>query len=415
MPGASNDAGFTLNGSTMKNLSFPRFSFQSTGTLGADSCQSLLIALLRGLAALQVALAHLRAETYPSLRGMNDAPIAYQLLAFSTGFAHQAVVVFFLISGWLVGGSLLNKWSQDQSLASYAIDRISRLWTVLIPTFLLMLVSASYMENIGAVPSVLDRTNEYSTLAFLGNLAGFQTISLPNFGRNYALWSLANETWYYVLFPLLLLVFRCKAIWRKGASALAIAGIASFLPVSILLYFSIWLLGAGCARVRIECGPMTRLGFLLTCAALSVYFRLTGSNADLVVDSYLQDLICCLPLLALLASMHRPVPTGSAAMRHLGTATHTLSEFSFTLYVTHVPAIALLRYLGRNYLGRESFSPHHAVDYLMYFGAASLLVAFAYLSYLAFESQTFRIRQFLKARILSRAARRPTIAAAQIN
>src|SRR4051812_36495569 len=154
----------------MHTPTFPRLSLQPNSTLDADSYQSLWLGLLRGLAALQVALAHLRAEIYPGLRGMDDAPIAYEVLAFFTGFAHQAVVVFFVISGWLVGGSLMNKWSQKQALQSYAIDRVSRLWTVLIPTFLLMLLSAGYMERVGATPSHIDPSNEYSTIAFVGNL-----------------------------------------------------------------------------------------------------------------------------------------------------------------------------------------------------------------------------------------------------
>lgn len=387
-------------------------SSRPTAALETDSYQSLLISLLRGLAALQVALAHLRAEIYPGLRGLTDAPLAYQLLAFVTGFAHQAVVVFFLISGWLVGGSLLDKWPQPQALASYAIDRVSRLWTVLIPTFLLMLLCAHYMDQVTALPSHLDAANAYSTVAFLGNLVGLQTISVPNFGKNYALWSLANETWYYILFPLMLLVFRCESIWRKGASVLAIAAIASFLPMSILLYFSLWLLGAGCARVRFSCGHGARFLLLGACVALSIYYRLTGSNADLIVESYLQDLLCSLPLLALLASLHQAVPNGSLALRHVRSVARTLSECSFTLYVTHVPAIALLRHVGKAWIGRERLSPNLAIDYLVYFGAASLLVGLAFLLYLAFEANTGRVRRFMKDRLLQRAQRHGHIVAA---
>jgi peptidoglycan/LPS O-acetylase OafA/YrhL len=388
----------------MQTISLPRFSLRPDSTLESESYQSLFISLLRGLAALQVALAHLRAEMYPSLRGMTDAPFAYQLLAFSTGFAHQAVVVFFLISGWLVGGSLLQKWSEPQSLASYAIDRISRLWTVLLPTYLLMLLCAGYTDKILPEPSHLDPGNEFSSITMFGNLLGLQTIVVPNFGQNYALWSLANETWYYILFPLLLLIFRSKSTWRRGTSVMAIAGIASFLPFSMLLYFSIWLLGVGFARVRIECGFHTRIGLLLCWTALSVYYRLTGSNADLVSASFVQDLTCSLPLLALLATTHGRAPTGSAAMRHLRSAAQTLSEFSFTLYVTHVPAIAFLVYLGRTYFGRERLAPHVAMDYLIYAGAASVLVGLSFLLYLAFEANTYRVRRLLKERLLQHRA-----------
>jgi peptidoglycan/LPS O-acetylase OafA/YrhL len=83
-----------------------------------------------------VAAAHLRAECSPACAEHGRSALWYQVLAFFTGFAHQAVLVFFLISGWLVGGSLLNKLGQPDALLSYAIDRITRLWTVLMPTFL---------------------------------------------------------------------------------------------------------------------------------------------------------------------------------------------------------------------------------------------------------------------------------------
>jgi peptidoglycan/LPS O-acetylase OafA/YrhL len=391
-----------------------RFSLHPNSTPQGDSYQSLVISLLRGLAAVQVALAHLRAEVYPSLRGMVDAPLTYQLMAFFTGFAHQAVVVFFLISGWLVGGSLLNKWTQQRILESYAIDRISRLWTVLVPTFVLILLCASLTGRIEPTSSHLDETNAYSTVAFVGNLIGLQTISVPNFGQNYALWSLANETWYYILFPLLLLAFRCKSAWRRAVSVLAIAGIASFLPLPILLYFSLWLLGAGFSRLRIECGNLTRLGLLATTTILSIYYRLNGSNADLIVESFLQDLACSLPFLVLLASMHRPAQIASPAMRSLRTAAQALSEFSFTLYVTHVPIIAFLRYFGQTYLGRDKLSPHHAFDYVIYFCTASLLVGIAYLLYLAFEANTCRVRRFMKRKLLFRGGGRSGTVAASI-
>lgn len=77
--------------------------------LSEDFAHSLLISLLRGLATLEVAAAHLRAHVYPGYSFVAQPGAAFQGLAFITGFAHQAVVVFFLLSGWLVGGSLLNK------------------------------------------------------------------------------------------------------------------------------------------------------------------------------------------------------------------------------------------------------------------------------------------------------------------
>src|SRR5215217_3717130 len=102
------------------------FQWQRQSQLSENSMQSLLMNLLRGIASLQVAAAHLRSELYPGLRGLDEPGVPYMALAFLTGFAHQAVIVFFLISGWLVGGSLLNRIGQPCALRSYAIDRITR-------------------------------------------------------------------------------------------------------------------------------------------------------------------------------------------------------------------------------------------------------------------------------------------------
>jgi peptidoglycan/LPS O-acetylase OafA/YrhL len=73
----------------------------------------------------------------------------------------------------------------------------------------------------------------YTATTFVGNLAFLQTIAVPIFGTNGPMWSLANEFWYYLIFPLaasltLLLTagladcFRCRR--RHFYSALGNAG-----------------------------------------------------------------------------------------------------------------------------------------------------------------------------------------------
>ena len=109
---------------------------------------SMVISLLRGLAAIEVAAAHLRAHAFPGYSTVAEPTLWFQALAFVTGFAHQAVVVFFVLSGWLVGGSLLNKAGQERAIKHYAIDRLTRLWIVLIPTFVLILAAALIMGKL---------------------------------------------------------------------------------------------------------------------------------------------------------------------------------------------------------------------------------------------------------------------------
>lgn len=377
--------------------------WQARSQLSEDSVHSLLIALLRGLAALEVAAAHLRAEVFPSLHAVAHPPVFYQALAFTTGFAHQAVVVFFVISGWLVGGSLLNKFGQPKAVRGYAIDRATRLWTVLVPTMLLMVLFGMVTGAVNPQQPDLVSMSDYSALSFAGNLAGLQNVLVENFGGNYALWSLANETWYYVAFPLVLLTFRSRSLLGQTGSVLTLGLIAALLPWAITLYFALWLLGALFARIRIDCGPGVRAALACVAVALSIYYRLTGSNDDLVPASFVQDLNCSLPLLILLSTLQQKIDPASAPLRRLGRFATFFSEFSFTLYVLHVPTIGVLRYLGRTLLGRDMLAPDSLLDHLAYLGLLATLVGCAYLSYLMFESRTYLVRRKLKSVLLGRA------------
>jgi peptidoglycan/LPS O-acetylase OafA/YrhL len=362
---------------------------------------------MRGLAALQVAAAHLRAEMFPGLRDIAHPPLYYQALAFATGFAHQAVVVFFLISGWLVGGSLLNKLDRANAWAgatgddaspwlAYAIDRLTRLWTVLIPALCLMLLVGVVTETVDPARVDVSSANEYSAAAFIGNLVGLQTVVVENFGGNYALWSLANETWYYIQFPLLLIMFMSRSRVRQAGAAALLLVLGAALPWAITLYCALWLLGAAFSRVRIDCGTGVRVVLVAVAAACSIYFRLRGRNDDLNAESFVQDLVVSLPLLALLASMQAPLAMQSSRIRVVARIAHTLSEFSFTLYVTHIPVIKLLRYAGLQTVGRDRLAAHAPLDYAVYAGMLVILLGAAWLSYLLFESHTFRVRRAVK-------------------
>jgi peptidoglycan/LPS O-acetylase OafA/YrhL len=396
----------------MSSIRLPSIHWQRQSQLDSNSVHSLLISLMRGLAALQVAAAHLRSEVFPGLRGMADPPLYYQLLAFSTGFAHQAVVVFFLISGWLVGGSLLNRIGQPGALVAYAIDRATRLWTVLLPALCLMLAVGIFITE--ADPARVDfaPANAYSVASFAGNLLGLQTVLVENFGGNYALWSLANETWYYVQFPLLLLVFLSKSRGRQLAAATALVLIAGALPGTMTLYFALWLLGALFSRVRIESGNILRLTLAMVAVACSIYFRIHGSNDDLSFESFLQDLVYSLPLLIILASLQRPLLLRSPFSRAVARLAHLLSEFSFTLYVIHIPMIKLLRYLGLQEFGRDRLAVDAPLDYALYFGMLVALVGSAYLSYRLFEAHTFQLRRAIKHAVQPQSVR-PAIVPAE--
>jgi len=396
----------------MRSIHFPSIRCQSQSRPDSGSVQSLLIALLRALAALQVGAAHLRAEVFPGVSELADPPLGYQLLAFVTAFSHPAVIVFFLISGWLVGGSLLDRMGQPAALRNYAIDRLTRLWTVLLPALCLMLVIGAVIGAVDATRADLSAANDYSIASFAGNLIGLQTVLVEPYGGNYALWSLSNETWYYIQFPLLLLMFTGRNRIFQLACAAALILLGSALPFPIVLYFLLWLLGAVFSRLRIDCGNGLRALLVVATLGLMVVFRLFGTVDDLKPASFVQHLAYSLPLLALLASLHLSVSLRTLPMRMLARSAHVLSEFSFTFYVMHIPLIVLLRHFGMHELGRARLSPFVATDYALYFGMLLAITLLSYLSYLLFESRTFRIRSALKAAIQAHPRANATVSAA---
>jgi peptidoglycan/LPS O-acetylase OafA/YrhL len=380
-------------------------TFHARGQLGDSGWHSITISLLRGLAAIQVAAAHLRADLYPGLRTIDDPSILFKGFAFFTGFAHHAVLVFFVISGWLVGGSLLDKLHKPDAVAGYAIDRVTRLWTVLIPTFMLTLLFGVSMDMVSTQGMDFSASNDFSALAFGANLIGLQTIVAPTFGGNFPLWSLANETWYYLLFPLMVLPLRAGRTAARIACAAALLALCVLLPGAIVGYFAVWLLGVGFSRIKIECGAGLRAVWLVVVAAMWSYYRLTGDMDSFELTSLVPDLVCSLAFLILLSSLRFTPAAGSTLAGPLAKAGAFFAEFSFSLYVLHVPMIALLKHWIMAPMGLRQLSPHEPLHFALYLGLLAALMAGAYVSYLLFESHTYQIRGLLKRLLLQRGVR----------
>src|SRR5579875_1508702 len=107
----------------------------STGSMRfSDSWASVLLDLVRGLAAVLVLLSHWKVMffvDYPKIPGERwQFAVPYVLC----DAGHQAVVIFFVLSGYLIAGSVRRSLNRGQgSWGSYMVHRLSRLWVVLIP------------------------------------------------------------------------------------------------------------------------------------------------------------------------------------------------------------------------------------------------------------------------------------------
>ena len=108
---------------------------------------SNLLNLLRWVSALIVLLSHLRSIMFIDLPNVaTPLNILWKLFYFITGFGHQAVIVFFILSGYLVGASILKRARKNNlSFKEYLIiDRGVRIYLVVIPALIITYILDLY-------------------------------------------------------------------------------------------------------------------------------------------------------------------------------------------------------------------------------------------------------------------------------
>lgn len=73
--------------------------------------RNLWLDLIRGCSALLVCMGHLRNAILVDYAELIHPSIAIKAIYFITSFGHQAVMIFFVLSGYFVGGGRVAIWS----------------------------------------------------------------------------------------------------------------------------------------------------------------------------------------------------------------------------------------------------------------------------------------------------------------
>jgi len=361
---------------------------------------------IRGISAIAVCAGHLRAAMIVDYANANTSSIFSKLFYLATGLGHQAVMVFFVLSGYFVGGSILRnkaafKWSQ------YGLTRLTRLWIVLIPGLLLTAMIDQLISRVDSTvfegaywmvwnsgPSP-DKPYSESLSTLLGNIAFLQTIEVPVFGTNAPLWSLANEFWYYLLFPMLLHASRefsvlQSSVWKRMLYPLLALLILLWLPGSIRQGFLIWCLGvlvwiSSTSTFMRRFASSRMLGALIFFAALG-YSKSAGAQAYIRIPG---DYVVGLgfAFLALAISVHKPRPDLQRSL--FGRLACFLSDFSYSLYVVHFPVVIAISVICYH----SGKAVPDAITLLQYAFWLCLLIAIGIAFWWAFESRTKALRR----------------------
>jgi peptidoglycan/LPS O-acetylase OafA/YrhL len=314
---------------------------------------------LRSIAALAVVLSHLRTLTFMDYDEIPHT-VANHVFYGATALGHQAVVVFFVLSGYWVGGSTLRQFACGRfAWRDYAVARLVRLWIVLVPALVLTAVldgaghhwfgEASTYQGAAAYGGVvMTRPPGDDPLGFLLNALFLQHIrGNPVYGTNSALWSLSYEFWCYLLFPLVIASASRRGRIRVGLGVTAVA-LMTVLGPEMEAYFPIWCLGALVAWMQpsllSRLDQLNPVGLLTVrvassgaCAVCAVAVR-GGNTLPTVLGDYIVAVAATLMMIALL-----PGGQAGSPIYHLSWLAHR----SYSLYAIHTPlAIFAVSLLG---------------------------------------------------------------------
>lgn len=368
--------------------------------------------MFRWIAALAVVFTHVNSRMFEKILTVPHAQRTVEQYAFAaiSGFGRPAVLIFFVLSGFLVGGGTLRKYLKTGSFepADYLIARLSRLWVVLLPSFLLTYVlnmlGAYTFHGIdsGIYPAPgLGSTFLHGPAIFFCNAAFLQTALCNQYGENGALWSLFNEFWYYMVWPLCMLALfsRYTAAYRILAilSSIVVLGVLSswqFVGEDIAAYYIVWILGVTAAYAGRAVG-----GPFLSSTAFVIYLLLwrallpTAYAEQHELLQFGTDLVTALLFANMLVSMKLSAtlrkPPLQAIHKHL-------AGFSFSLYCIHTPIINVCcAFLMFAFGTGWHMIPTGPLPYILALLVVLISFGSAYLFSLLTEKHTFSVRNFV--------------------
>jgi peptidoglycan/LPS O-acetylase OafA/YrhL len=364
--------------------------------------------VLRGVAALAVFLGHLRTFVfvpYSDLSSQNPINAAVWIIS---GFGHQAVMVFFVLSGFFITKSALQDDAKHRfSWQTFLIKRLSRLWVVLIPSLLLTAfwdqigrhysTSGFYEGKLYSLYNSMPSGGEsLDAGTFFGNVLFLQTIKTPIFGSNGPVWSLANEWWYYILFLLVFMIIRDRHgnVAVQLARLLSLALVCAFIGYYIAIPGGIWFLGALSFIVvdRNYCKGILRSTwvrvFAFVALGLALGFSKTSLGAETAKD-YAVGIGATLVVLVL-ATMQG----GGALYARLS---KLVADSSYTLYLAHFPFIAVV--VNVVLLNRKFDATPEGYAVFALIGVVTL--TYCYGVYWLFERHTGAVRRHFLNKLIS--------------
>ena len=261
-------------------------------------------------------------------------------------YGHSSVIVFFVLSGFVIAYITATKESDG---LSYAASRLSRLYSVAVPALVLTLLldwaGRQFMAEPYAYPFNSFAVRIISSLLMTNEL---WFISITSFS-NVPYWSICYEGWYYVFFGLLTFLPRAKA-W-------AIVGLlALILGPKIVMLAPVWGMGVLLFRWRRLAQISEATGWALVVTTVLGIAAFVGLGAEAKAGALFEAMVgkrwfteftfsrffisdYPLGLLVMLhfAGMRRVAPRLQGFFSAIEKPVKLLAAYTFTLYLLHQP------------------------------------------------------------------------------
>ena len=263
--------------------------------------------ILRIFTAVVVVIGHYRSILLPPLALVKDPSLPLKVFYLLSGYGHQAVLLFFLISGYLIGGRYLKN---DYKIASEIKKRVVRIY----PVFILSIMLSILLENTGM--SLKDLVILFS---------GFGEIFGIRLENNLPLWSLSYEIIYYILFAYL---FHSKNSSRL-LGLLLVFILVIFAP-KIILYSVFWLLGAFLSFERVKLYLSTNKRIIIALGIVA-FVLVRFYRGDVGYINYSLNVLIVIMFAAILSE--------KLVKSDIGLPLAYLGRFSYPLYALHFPLI----------------------------------------------------------------------------
>ncbi|MFD5812150.1 acyltransferase family protein [Rhodococcus aetherivorans] len=355
--------------------------------------QNQSLEAIRGIAAVLVVAAHARYFYYlESGSPTSGNSQLEQILLFPTSFGREAVAVFFVLSGYFVGGQVVREvFAGRFTPRVFVAKRLSRFWLVLVPGLLVTALVDGLSRSLFSVDYVVVQGRDSSSLATaLCNVGFLMDGRCETFGSNESLWSLGYEFWFYILFAAF--VVGVVSIIRKAylpamvGLGVAVAAVMIF-GAHLLLLIPAWVLGVGVAALRDSGFLSMRLRkwrFAVAGASVAVLGLMfatlvpTGLPVKYAIVGF-----AVAPLVLVLATLD---PKGPVWLRPIFGFLVWMGSWSFTLYVFHLPFVMLM----------VAFLTSRSIEasWFMCYGIVVAALACAYPMYWVGEAYTNRVRNW---------------------